>query len=111
MNSIVFLAVCLFFLRIDALEYVKQFENDKVSVAYVKITPYEEIGLHYDEYESLVIALKGGIITRLEADGSKTKVVFPTGKTIFRPSETADKLHKSVNASSDSIELIIVQLK
>jgi hypothetical protein len=91
--------------------YVKQLENDKVSVAYVKIYPQEEIGLHYDEYPQVVIALTGGIVTRLEADGSTTKVEFPTGQAVFRPSESADKMHKSLNETSMPIELIIVQLK
>jgi len=108
-NLLVF--YCLFLLRVEALEYVKQFENDNVCVSYVKIMPQEEIGLHYDVYPQIVIALTGGVITRLEADGSTTEVEFPTGKSVFRPAETSDKIHKSVNATSNPIEIIIVQLK
>jgi hypothetical protein len=55
--------------------------------------------------------LQGGIITRLEADGSTTEVVFPTQQIVLRPAETADKLHKSVNEQAEPIELIIIQLK
>ncbi len=81
------------------------------TIHHVTIMPQEEIGLHYDEFAQIVVARKGGIITRLEADGTKTEVNFPTGKAILRPAETPDKMHKSINDSSESIELIIVQLK
>lgn len=105
------LLVGIFFSNIHALEYAKKFENDKVSVAYVKIAPQEEIGLHYDKLPQLVIALAGGIITRLEADGSTTDVEFPTGKLVFRPAETSDKMHKSINSTSNAIELMVIEFK
>ncbi|HVW99172.1 MAG TPA: hypothetical protein VHA52_01850 [Candidatus Babeliaceae bacterium] len=89
----------------------KQFENDKVCVSYVKLMAHEEIAEHYDTHPQIVIALVGGTVTRLEIDGSKTPVNFPTGKAIFRPAETPDKIHKSINSSSEPLELIIVQLK
>ncbi|MBA3751816.1 hypothetical protein H0X06_03405 [Candidatus Dependentiae bacterium] len=79
------------------MEYIKQLENDRVCVSYVKIMPYEDTGLHYDQYPHLVIALEGGTITRIESDGSKQQIEFPTGKTIFRPSETVEKMHTSVS--------------
>ena len=69
---------------IQALEYEIQLENESVSVARAKIMPNEEIGLHRDAYPQVVFALQGGIITRLEADGSTTDVNFPTGRAIFR---------------------------
>jgi quercetin dioxygenase-like cupin family protein len=109
--NLLIISMSLLFSRSYALEYIKQLENEKVSVSYVKIMPQEEIGLHYDEYPQVVVALEGGVLTRLEADGSTTEVEFPTGKAVFRPSETADKMHKSINATSMPIALIIVQLK
>ena len=93
------------------MEYVKQFENEYICVSYVKIMPNEEVGLHYDIYPQKVKSLHGGVITRLEADGTVTKVCFPAGEWIYRPSESADKMHKSVNATSEPVELVIVQLK
>ena len=93
------------------MEYVKQFENDSVCVSYVKIMPQEEIGLHYDAYPQVVVALEGGVITRIEADGSTNEVEFPTGQSVYRLSETPDQMHKSVNATDQAIALIIVQLK
>jgi hypothetical protein len=44
---------------------------------------HEEIGLHRDAYPQVVIGLQGGIITRLEANGSTVHVNFPTGRAVF----------------------------
>lgn len=110
-NKLAILGIFLFISRSYALEYKKYLENDKVFVSYVKIMPGEEIGLHYDQYAQVVIALNGGILTRLEADGSQTQVEFPTNIPTFRSSETSDKMHKTLNKTSMPIELIIIQLK
>lgn len=94
-----------------AIEYEKQFENDRVIIARVKIAPGEVIPEHYDKLPAVVTALQGGVITRLEADGSTIDVEFPTGKGIYRPSEPEIKKHKSINNGNQPIELIIVELK
>ncbi len=104
-------ALCLVITNAQALEYIKQFENEYICIAYVKIMPNEETEMHYDQYPQQVKSLHGGVITRLEADGTTTKVHFPKGEWVYRPSETADKIHKSVNETSTPIELIVVQLK
>ncbi len=102
---------CLLTLKTHAFEYVPQFENDQICVARAKIEPNEEIGLHRDAYPQIVIALKGGTVTRLEADGRVTDVQFPTGVAVVRDPDPVNELHKSVNRSSESIELVIIQLK
>lgn len=102
---------CLLSLGLCAMEYKVQFENELVHVAQAKIMPCEEIGLHRDAYPQVVIALQGGTITRLEANGTKTDVNFPTGVAIFREVDPPDELHKSINNSENLIDLIIIQLK
>lgn len=111
MKYIILGIVCFFSFDIHALEYEIQLEKESVSVARAKIMPKEEIGLHRDAYPQVVFALQGGIITRLESDGSTTDVHFPTGRTVFREIDPPDRLHKSVNNSSTPVELIIIQLK
>lgn len=95
----------------QAFEYEVQLENDLVCVAIAKIMPYEEIGLHRDVYPQVVIASKGGIITRLEANGTTTDVEFPTGVAVFRAADPCEELHRSMNNSPESIELTIIHLK
>ena len=65
------------------MEYEPLFENEQINVAKVKVQAGEEIGLHRDAYPQVVFALKGGIITRLEADGRKVDVHSPTGQQLF----------------------------
>lgn len=111
MKSILLGLVCLASASAHALEYEPQFENDQICVAKAKIQPHEEIGLHRDVYPQIVIALKGGTLTRLEADGRVTEVQFPTGVAVMREADPQDELHKSVNNSSEPVELLIIQLK
>ncbi len=111
MKSILIAAACLLSLNINAAEAEVTFENDQVRVLNVKILAHEEIGLHRDEYPQIVMSLKGGTITRLEADGSKTEVHFPKGEAIYREADPVGEMHKSVNNTCKPIELVIVQLK
>lgn len=103
--------LCLQTLSIQAFEYEVQLDNHQVCIAKAKILPYEEIALHRDEYPQVVIALKGGTITRLESNGTQTEVHFPTGVAVFRECDPPNDFHKSVNHSSEVIELLIVHLK
>lgn len=111
MKSLSIAIFCLTLFKLQALEYEVQIDNDYVTVGKATIQPHEEIGLHRDALPQIVVALKGGTITRLEADGRKTKVQFPTGKAVFRPTDPVGELHKSVNDSSEPVELIIIQIK
>lgn len=111
MKKLIFATCSLLSLQLTALEYEIQFENEQISIAKAIVSPHEEIGLHRDLCPQIVIALKGGTITRLEVDGRVTEVVFPTGKSVYRHPDPEGELHRSVNNSSESIELIIVQLK
>lgn len=102
---------CLLTFPLQSLEYELQFENDQVCVARVQIFPHEEIGLHRDVYPQVVVALEGGTIARLEQDGRRVDVEFPTAVAVFRPKDPEDQLHRSVNDSDHKIDLIIIQLK
>lgn len=102
---------CLALAQAQALEYEVQFENDQVCVSRVVIEPKEEIGLHRDSLPQIVVGLRGGTITRLEADGREVDVEFPTGKAVYRPVDPENELHRSVNRSNAPIEIIIIQMK
>lgn len=97
--------------NLGALEFESLFQNERISIVKVVVDAHEEIGEHCDETARVVIATKGGTITRLEHDGRTTDVCFPTGKAIFLEPDPENETHKSVNNSSESIELLIVLLK
>lgn len=111
MKSVLLGLTSLLAFQAHAVEYAVQVENERVLVAKVKIMGHEELPAHRDAYPQVVVALKGGTITRLEADGNKTDVSFPTGIAVFREPDPENELHKSFNPSSEPVELIIVQLK
>lgn len=111
MKAVLTILGCLLLASSGALEYEVQLENESVHVSKAKIMPGEEIGLHRDVYPQVVVALQGGVITRLEADGSTTNVNFPTGVAVYREADPLNEFHKSVNRSSNPVELIIIQLK
>lgn len=103
--------MCFLSFEMQALEYEQQFENDQICIAKVKISPWEEIGLHRDTHPRVIIALQGGTITRLEADGRVIDVKFPTGIAVFREADPENELHRGVNNSAEPVELILIQLK
>lgn len=111
MKKLLAIFICFLTAQMQAVEYEHQFENDQISIGKVTIAPREEIGLHRDAYPQVVIALKGGTITRLETDGRTTDVQFPTGKAVFRNQDPENEQHRSVNNSSEPVELMIIQLK
>lgn len=111
MKKMLAIALCFLTFKIQAFEYEQLFENEQFCVARAKIMAHEEIDLHRDIYPAIVIASKGGIITRLEADGRTTDVNFPTDVAVFREADPENEFHRSVNRSDDLIELTIVQLK
>ena len=54
---------------------------------------HEEIGLHRDDFPQVIVSLKGGTITRLEADGSTTDVKFPKGEPVYpKPTHLASSI-------------------
>lgn len=110
MKKIFFVSNVLFSV-ILSIQYEVTLDNHLVHIAKVRIEPKEEIGLHYDQYPQIIFALKGGIITRLESDGSTVDVTFPTGQMIYRPAESPDKMHKSINNQSEDIEFFLIQIK
>lgn len=111
MKKWMFGLLCIAAFEAQGFEYELQFENEWICVAKVKMLAGEEIGLHRDVYPQVVIASKGGTVTRLEADGSETEVCFPTGEAVFRKADPESELHRTANRSSEPIELLLIQIK
>lgn len=111
MKYYILLAASLFSLELQSMEREIQFENQQIKVAKVKVLPYEEIGLHRDALPRIIVPLQGGTITRLETDGTTNEVTYTTGTAVYREADPAEMLHRSVNKSSEPIELIVIQFK
>lgn len=111
MRKLLIFLGCLALTQAQALGYEVQFENDQVCISRIVIEPKEEVGLHRDTVPHVVVGIRGGTITRLEADGREVDVEFPTGEAVYRPVDPENELHKSVNRSNMPIEIISIQLK
>lgn len=107
-NAIV---ACIVSLSAFGIESEVQFENEKVLVLKVMLKAHEEVGLHRDELPRVVVAMKGGTITRIEEDGSMKDIDFPKGEAVFLEADPPGQLHRGVNMTCKPMELIIVQLK
>lgn len=94
----------------QAMEYSPLCENAEVRVSKIKLQPEEKVGLHRDEYPRVVVGIKGGVVTRLEQDGSTQDVVFPTGEAIFLEADPVGQQHSAVNGTEE-LEIIVVELK
>ncbi len=111
MPKVLILLLCLLTFKLPAFEYEQQFENSDVCVTRIKIFPHEEFPLHRDVYPKILVALQGGILTRLEADGREIDVVLPTGVPIFRKPDPENELHRAINRADEPIEVIAIEFK
>lgn len=110
MKWIYFLTVLSIPMITQSLEYELQYENETVRVSKIGMKADEKAGLHRDEYPRVIIALKGGSITRIEEDGSSKEILFPTGEAVFLEADPMGQLHLGENGKTD-LEVIVVELK
>jgi hypothetical protein len=93
------------------MKYETLFENNQITLSKVTIMAQEEIGWHRDAYPEIVIAIRGGTITRIEANGTIKDVTFPTGTAVHRKADPIGELHRSINKGSEDLELIVLAMK
>ena len=108
MKNSLFAAACLLPILAQGYDEEVLFENEQVYISKWKILPGEAVGRHCDDHPQVVIALKGGTITRIGEDGSTTDSFLPTGKAIFQ--EADPELHDAINASNQEIEAIMIEI-
>ena len=90
---------------------VPQFENDRAVSWKSIIPPHTESTLHrHDRYRS-VIAIVGGDLTTTDAGGRKTVTHYETGKSYWQEPMPPGAMHKDVNDTGRTIELIVVEVK
>ena len=90
---------------------VPQFENDRAVAWRSVIPPRTESTLHRHDRYRTVIGIVGGDLTTVAADGAKTVTRYETGKAYWQPPMPAGQMHKDVNETDKTIELIVVEVK
>jgi len=90
---------------------VPQFDNDRAVSWRSVIPPHTESTLHrHDRYRS-VIAIVGGDLKTVTAAGEATVTHYETGKAYWQTPMPPGAMHKDVNDTDKTIELVVVELR
>ena len=90
---------------------VPQFDNDR-AVSWKSITPpHTESTLHRHDRYRTIIGIVGGDLITASADGRKTVTHYETGKSYWQAPMPPGDMHKDVNETGKTIELIVVESK
>ena len=90
---------------------VPQFENDRAVSWKSVIPPHTESTLHRHDRFRTVIGIVGGDLTTVDAAGKKTVTHYDTGKSYWQEPMPPGAMHKDLNETSKTIELIVVELR
>ena len=90
---------------------VPQFDNDRATSWKSVIPPHTESTLHRHDRYRTVIGIIGGDLTTVDAQGKKTVTHYEAGKAYWQEPMPAGAMHKDVNETGKTIELIVVEIK
>ena len=90
---------------------VPQFENDRAVSWTSIIPPHTESTLHRHDRFRTVVGIVGGDLTTVDAAGRKTVTHYETGKAYWQEPMPPGAMHKDVNETGKTIELVVVELK
>ena len=90
---------------------IPQFENDHVRVWKSIIEPNQPLTQHRHEHGRTLIALAGGTMKIVQANGSSKAVVWETGKAYWLDADPPGQTHADVNEGPGAIEVIVVEMK
>ena len=93
------------------MQRVPQFENDRAVSWKSVIPPHTESTLHRHDRFRTVIGIVGGDLTTVSADGRKDVMRYETGKAYWQAPMAAGEMHKDVNETGKTIELVVVEMK
>lgn len=90
---------------------VPQFDNDRATSWKSVIPPHTESALHRHDRYRTVIAIVGGDLKTVNAAGEATVTHYETGKAYWQTPMVAGAMHKDVNDTDKTIELVVVEMK
>jgi hypothetical protein len=90
---------------------IPQFENDSVKVWKSVIVPNGPLTLHRHDHGRTIVALVGGDLKIVKESGQTTVAHWETGKAYWLPPDPPGELHKDVNDTPKTIEVMVVEMK
>ena len=103
--------------RIDAaqarpeMQRVPQFDNERAVAWKSIIPPHTASTLHRHDRFRTVIGVVGGDLKIVTDTGEATVVRYETGKAYWQAPMPPGVMHKDVNDTDQTIELVVVELK
>jgi len=88
-----------------------QFENDRAVSWKSVIPPHTESTLHRHDRFRTIVGVVGGDLTTVDAAGRKTVTHYDTGKAYWQEPMPPGAMHKDVNETGKTIELIVIEFK
>ena len=89
-----------------------QFENEHVAVWKSIIMPNQPLALHRHDLGRTIVALKGGTLDIVDANGKTTKQEkWESGKAYWLPADPPGTQHGDMNRGKEPMEVIVVQMK
>jgi hypothetical protein len=90
---------------------VPQFDNQRAVSWKSVIPPHTESTLHRHDRYRTVIGIVGGDLATVTADGHRTVTRYETGKAYWQEPMRPGEMHKDVNDTNATIELLVVEIK
>ena len=90
---------------------IQQFENDSVKVWKSVIVPNGPLTLHRHDHGRTIVALVGGDLKIVKESGQTTVAHWETGRAYWLPPDPPGELHKDVNDTTKTIEVMVVEMK
>ena len=87
------------------------FENDRVRVWDLRLEPGESTGLHRHETDYFYVAIGGGSLQGVAADGTPKPVREMTdGEVVFREVDVGE-IHEAINVGDSPWRNLVIELK
>jgi hypothetical protein len=90
---------------------VPQFENERAVSWRSVIPPHTESTMHRHDRYRTIVGIVGGSLTTVSSDGHKTVTRYETGKAYWQEPMRPGDMHKDVNETNSTIELLVVEIK
>jgi len=90
---------------------IPQFENEHVKVWKSVIVPNAPLTLHRHEHGRTIVALVGGDLKIVKESGPTTVAHWETGKAYWLPPDPPGEMHKDINDTGKTIEVMVVEMK
>ena len=90
---------------------IPQFENEHVKVWKSVVVPNGPLTLHRHEHGRTIVALVGGDLKIVKESGQTTVAHWETGNAYWLPPDPPGEMHKDINDTGKTIEVMVVEMK